>query len=125
MKSASLVVVCLILILFGHTALAQNDEKKVIVSTGDINRPYEIINWLFHAEPIEVEVFSFGGYPKAYNEAVTSYFGRILPALRKMGADALINTKIQVVLYPTAKGQNPGDVVITGTIVKFKTEPPK
>ena len=125
MKCTSLYVVCLILIMLGQTALAQNDEKKVVVSTGDINRPYEIINWLFHAEPIEVEVFSFGGYPKAYTEAVNSYFGRILPALRKMGADALINTKIEVVLYPAAKEQNPGDVIITGTIVKFKTEPPK
>lgn len=45
---------------------AQDEEKKILIVTGDLNRPYEIIDWVFYAEKINVEIFSFGGYAKAY-----------------------------------------------------------
>ncbi len=105
-----------------HPSQAQDKEKKILIITGDLNRPYEIVDWMFHAEEIRVEILSLGGYAGAYMKAAQSATKKIYDALLKMGADALINTRVQVVLYPAAQGQKPGDLIITGTIVKYKEE---
>ena len=96
---------------------AQKQQSKFLIISGDLHEPYEIVDAVFFVEEIKIKLLSFGGYPKAYNKAIQSVFKKIEKALAQHG-DAVINTRIDVVLYPAAKGQHPGDLVIFGTLVK-------
>ena len=101
-------------------AQEQQGEKKVLVITGDLNRPYEIMDGILIMKTVTSR-FTGNPFKKAVSEAIQE----LMQTAEQAGGDAVINTSIQsmlaVVKGPTG---DMGEVIIMGTVVKFKTQEP-
>ena len=101
-------------------AQEQQGEKNVLVITGDLNRPYEILDGILIMKTVTSR---FTGNP--FQKAVSEAFAELMETAAQAGGDAVINTWIQTMLA-VVKGPtgDMGEVIIMGTVVKFKTQEP-
>jgi hypothetical protein len=97
---------------------AADDSKPFLTIAGsDLQKPYEIMDGLFHVKAIS----SCFACKDAFRDGVEETFKEIVELGKKYGGDALINTSIQLVIYPTKLSNGDiGQVVIFGTLVKYK-----
>lgn len=95
---------------------SKESTKHILILSGDLNKPYEIIDGLYHVKSIQAVFLG-----QAFSEAVKATVDEAAAAARKYGADAIINTQVSISIYParTPSGEM-GQVLVFGTLVKFK-----
>lgn len=114
-------IMIVISIAIAFTWASQSDQeqehvRKVLVISSDLNVPYDIYNGIKHVKTV-TSTFKGNAFDKAVGEAIKE----VTELIQQSGYDALINTSVQIAIYPakTPSGEM-GQVVIFGTLVKYK-----
>ena len=95
-----------------------SDQPSFLTIAGtDLQKPYEIIDGLFLVKVVS----SCFACKNAFNDGVEEALKEIVELGKKYGGEAMINTSIQLVIYPAKQPNGDiGQVVIFGTLVKYK-----
>jgi uncharacterized protein YbjQ (UPF0145 family) len=118
---ARLLSILACMIIASSSAYGQ-EEKKILMIPGDIQKPYDVIDCVAFVKQATREVSLFGSdVEKTYNGALSTTFKDLEDAVRKAGADAVINMQLQFVVWPTSNG-NAIHLLVFGKVVKFKPE---
>jgi len=110
-------IACLIALgPFAPVAAAQEAKgKSVLIVSGELNRPYEILDGIVRVQSVTETIFA-----NAFEDAIGKGIKELEKTAQKYGGDAVIHTSIQLSIYPakTLSGEM-GQVVIFGTLVKL------
>jgi len=101
-------------VLLGRSAAAQTDKpERIIVTTCDLSRPYDVIEAV--ASYQEFKAFSFKGDPLVH--ALKAANAQLEAAARTAGANAVIGLRID---FENRTEKDEGRLLAYGTIVRFK-----
>jgi len=118
-------VLCTVLFLLmgvGNIANAQEKPKQFLIITSTLDRPYEVVSAIVMRSLISSSLIN--GPINGVGDAIDEGRKALEANARKLGGDAVINTSMQVVFYPfqRAGGDQLGQVIFYGTVVKLKPE---
>ena len=119
-----LVLIILSVLLFQLKTLASEKEKSnpeqsnfLTIAGSDLQKPYEIMDGIILVKAIS----SCFACKNAFNDGVEEALKEIVELGKKNGGEAMINTSIQLVIYPAKQSNGDvGQVVVFGTLVKYK-----
>lgn len=122
MKKAFIIIIVILSYQLNITASEKgksNSEQSnfLTIAGSDLQRPYEIIDGLFHVKAVS----TCFACKDAFRDGVEEALKETVELGKKFGGDALINTSIQLVIYSSKMPNDDiGQVVIFGTLVKYK-----
>jgi uncharacterized protein YbjQ (UPF0145 family) len=122
MKKVLIVIVVILsyqLITIASDKGKNNPEQSnfLTIAGSDLQRPYEIIDGLFHVKAVS----TCFACKDAFRDGVEEALKEVVELGKKYGGNALINTSIQLVIYANKMPNDDiGQVVIFGTLVKYK-----
>lgn len=117
-RSAIAFLLFVIFTSFAQFAHAQQTTNSMPVVSGDLNKPYEVMDGILQVQSVKETFFA-----NAFQDAIAEGFKTLQKNAQKAGGDAVINTSVQLAIYPakTPSGEM-GQIVIFGTLVKLKSE---
>ncbi len=122
MKKLVLIILSVLLFQLNTSALEKEksnpDQPNFLTIAGsDLQRPYEIMDGIFLVKAVS----SCFACKNAFNDGVEEALKEIVELGKKYGGEAMINTSIQLVIYPAKQSNGDvGQVVVFGTLVKYK-----
>lgn len=100
-----------------HHPINKTEEiKKVILSTGNVNKPYVVRDVVFAAEKIERDLFEKEENP---NELMANVIFSLKEQAYAYGASAIINCHFDHTHLVTPEGKAILEVMAYGTVVQY------